>query len=297
MKKSKRKVCVVSIIGRPNVGKSSLINKLVKYNVAITSRVPQTTRDQIVGVITDDEYQLIFIDTPGIHAPFNLLGESLNKEAFSSLSDTDLVLFLTPINEEILKGDKKILEKIKNQKNKIAVISKIDLVTDPEQITTKMKQLEEYGFNHIISVSEKKPKSIEALLKLIKENYTYESDPLYDEDFITDKPMRFIAKEIIRESALNYLKEELPHSIAINIDMFSETLRGIEIQATIYVKKKSQKGILIGKDGTMIKKIGFISRKKLQQLFNLKVNLFLKIKVAEKWVDDKAALKKFGYNI
>ncbi len=289
------KVCIISILGRPNVGKSSLLNKIIKYDLAIVSNVPQTTRDQIMGVCTENDYQFVFVDTPGIHKPLNLLGESLNKEAFSSINDIDCILFLTPVNEEIKSGDKLILERIANSKNKIAVISKIDLAKSPDDISKKIKSLEEFNFQRIISVSNKNDKSIDSLIEILKE-YSYESPPFYDEDYITDKSMRFMAKEYIRESAINLLTDELPHSIAVEVQDFIEEEDRITINAIIYVKKDSQKGILIGKGASMIKKIGTNARMKMSHQFNSKVTLNLKVKVSNKWINDKSALKKFGYN-
>ncbi|MGN3839742.1 GTPase Era [Mycoplasmopsis bovis] len=289
------KVCIISILGRPNVGKSSLLNKIIKYDLAIVSNVPQTTRDQIMGVYTENDYQFVFVDTPGIHKPLNLLGESLNKEAFSSINDIDCILFLTPVNEEIKSGDKLILERIANSKNKIAVISKIDLAKSPDDISKKIKSLEEFNFQKIISVSNKNDKSIDSLIEILKE-YSYEGPPFYDEDYITDKSMRFMAKEYIRESAINLLTDELPHSIAVEVQDFIEEEDRITINAVIYVKKDSQKGILIGKGASMIKKIGTNARMKMGHQFNSKVTLNLKVKVSNKWINDKSALKKFGYN-
>lgn len=289
------KVCIISILGRPNVGKSSLLNKIIKYDLAIVSNVPQTTRDQIMGVYTENDYQFVFVDTPGIHKPLNLLGESLNKEAFSSINDIDCILFLTPVNEEIKSGDKLILERIANSKNKIAVISKIDLAKSPDDISKKIKSLEEFNFQKIISVSNKNDKSIDSLIEILKE-YSYEAPPFYDEDYITDKSMRFMAKEYIRESAINLLTDELPHSIAVEVQDFIEEEDRITINAIIYVKKDSQKGILIGKGASMIKKIGTNARMKMIHQFNSKVTLNLKVKVSNKWINDKSALKKFGYN-
>ncbi|MGV2392517.1 UNVERIFIED_CONTAM: GTPase Era [Campylobacter lari] len=275
------KVCIASIIGRPNVGKSSLLNKIIAYDLAIVSNTPQTTRDQITGVYTDDEYQLVFVDTPGIHKPLNLLGESLNNEAYNSTKDIDCLLFLTPINEKILTGDKAILERIKNIEHKLAVISKIDLAKSPEQLNKKIQELSEYNFQKILSVSQNNLRSIDDLIKEIKK-YAYEGEPFYDKDYITDKSMRFIAKEIIRESAINLLHDELPHSIAVEVNDFFEHEDLIEINATIYVKKHSQKGILIGKSANMIKEIGSRSRRKMQMQFGTKVILKTNVKVADK---------------
>ena len=288
------KVCFVSILGRPNVGKSSLLNNILNYNVAIVSNVAQTTRDQIVGVYNEEGYQIIFTDTPGIHKPESELGEILNKNAYSSTKDTDLILFLSPVNEMISTGDQMIIEKIKNFKNKIGLITKLDLVKDPKILLNKQEELKKYGFDKILGVSTKNSKSIDDLITYIK-TYAYESNPYYDEDSLTDKSMRFLAKEIIRQAAINELFEELPHSIAIEIERFNEDDELIEIESTIFVKKASQKGMVIGANGSKIKKIGMEARKLMNVQFGKKINLFTKVKIAPKWIDDKKTLKKFGY--
>ncbi|WP_406618018.1 GTPase Era [Mycoplasmopsis lipophila] len=288
------KVCFVSILGRPNVGKSSLLNNILNYNVAIVSNVAQTTRDQIVGVYNEEGYQIIFTDTPGIHKPESELGQILNKNAYSSTKDTDLILFLSPVNEMISTGDQMIIEKIKNFKNKIGLITKLDLVKDPKILLDKQEELKKYGFEKVLGVSTKNSKSIDDLITYIK-TYAYESNPYYDEDSLTDKSMRFLAKEIIRQAAINELFEELPHSIAIEIERFSEDDDLIEIESTIFVKKASQKGMVIGANGSKIKKIGMEARKLMNVQFGKKINLFTKVKIAPKWIDDKKTLKKFGY--
>ncbi|AIA29722.1 GTP-binding protein Era [Mycoplasmopsis californica HAZ160_1] len=288
------KVAIVTIIGRPNVGKSSLLNSILNYELAIVSNIPQTTRDQISGVYNEEGYQIVFVDTPGVHKPLNKLGESLNKNAFDALSGIDCVLFLTPVNEPIGQGDKNILEKIKSRDNKIAVISKIDLAKSPSEIQDKITQLNEYGFNKILSVSTSNPNSIRMLIDELK-TFTEDGNPYYDEDYITDKSMRFMTKEIIRVSAMKLLREELPHSIAVEVSEFIEDYNLISIEAVIYVKKDSQKGMVIGKNAQMIKQIGTNARKQIMNLFGIKVDLRLKVKTANKWINDAKFLKKFGY--
>ncbi|VEU76469.1 GTP-binding protein [Mycoplasmopsis columboralis] len=289
------KICFASFIGRPNVGKSSLMNSILDYDVSIVTDVAQTTRDQITGVYTDEDYQIIFTDTPGIHKPENKLGEILNKNAYSTVKDIDVVLFLTPIDEKIGPGDKMILEKISRAKNKVAVITKIDKYhKQPQKMLEKIQELQEYNFTEITSVSVKYPKSVNDLIELIK-SYTYEGEPQYDEDYITDKSMRFLAKEIIRESAINSLYEELPHSIAIEVNEFIESEDLIEIEAIIYVKKPSQKGMVIGAKASKIKQIGQNARYKMMKQFNTRVILNLKVKIANKWNDNEKELAKFGY--
>lgn len=289
------KICFASFIGRPNVGKSSLMNSILDYDVSIVTDVAQTTRDQITGVYTDEDYQIIFTDTPGIHKPENKLGEILNKNAYSTVKDIDVVLFLTPIDEKIGAGDKMILEKISRAKNKVAVITKIDKYhKQPQKMLEKIQELQEYNFTEITSVSVKYPKSVNDLIELIK-SYAYEGEPQYDEDYITDKSMRFLAKEIIRESAINSLYEELPHSIAIEVNEFIESEDLIEIEAIIYVKKPSQKGMVIGAKASKIKQIGQNARYKMMKQFNTRVILNLKVKIANKWNDNEKELAKFGY--
>ncbi|MBU4689500.1 GTPase Era [Mycoplasma zalophidermidis] len=288
------KVSIVTIIGRPNVGKSSLLNQILNYELAIVSNIPQTTRDQINGVYNEPGYQIVFVDTPGIHKPLNKLGESLNKNAYNSLKDIDCILFLSPVNENIGAGDKVILEKIQNQKNKIAVISKVDLAKSPDILLAKVEELRSFGFEKIYSISTDNISSIKSLIEELK-SYCYDGEPYYDEDFITDKSMRFMAKEIIRVSAMKLLREELPHSIAVEVSEFIENENQINIEALIFVKKPSQKGMVIGKDGQMIKNIGINARKHMSMLFGAKVDLRLKVKIADKWINDPKFLKKMGY--
>ncbi|MBU4693378.1 GTPase Era [Mycoplasma zalophidermidis] len=288
------KVSIVTIIGRPNVGKSSLLNQILNYELAIVSNIPQTTRDQINGVYNEPGYQIVFVDTPGIHKPLNKLGESLNKNAYNSLKDIDCILFLSPVNENIGAGDKVILEKIQNQKNKIAVISKVDLAKSPDILLAKVEELRSFGFEKIYSISTDNISSIKSLIEELK-SYCYDGEPYYDEDFITDKSMRFMAKEIIRVSAMKLLREELPHSIAVEVSEFIENENQINIEALIFVKKPSQKGMVIGKDGQMIKNIGINARKRMSMLFGAKVDLRLKVKIADKWINDPKFLKKMGY--
>lgn len=289
------KVCFVSIVGRPNVGKSTLLNNIIQFETAITSNVAQTTRNQILGVYNDEETQIIFTDTPGIHKPQNKLGESLNKQAFSSLDDIDLVLFLTPINDEISRGDNYIIEKLSHVKNKVAIITKIDEHYEPETFITKEKILKELGFEDIWSWSNKNSYDSKLIVEKIKK-YSYESEPFYDPDVITDRPMRFFAMEAIRKFINEYLFEELPHSVAVEIDLFEELEDAPwNIHATIYVKKDSQKGIVIGKGASMLKRIGQSARHYLQDVFDVKVNLRLNVKVNKNWVNDDKLLKKWGY--
>lgn len=290
------KVCWVAIIGRPNVGKSTLINKIIKYDLSIISNKPQTTREQILGIYNENDYQLIFLDTPGIHKPHSIFGDFLNKKALDTLKESDLILFLQPIDQKISNGDLFILEKIKNIENKIALITKKDLMKSNLEIDQKIKELEKFNFKYILTISQDDKKSIDFVVEKIKE-FSYEDDKLYDDDFITDRSELFISKEIIRFAAIENLNDELPHSISIEIIKYDinpeETFRDIE--AIIYCKKDSQKGIIIGKNGSMIKKIGTKARKMISEKFDSKVHLVLSVKVNKDWINNEKQIKKLGY--
>ena len=289
------KVGFVAIIGRPNVGKSTLLNTILDYKVSITSKKPQTTRDQIKGIYNDSESQIIFIDTPGIHKPQQTLGESLNKSSYSSLKDADIILFLSPIDEPIGPGDKLIIEKIKDKK-KVALITKLDKATETEA-RIKARILKENGFETVIGTSVSSIKSINHLISYLKDNLP-EGNLFYGDDDITDKSMRFIAKEIIRESTINRLKDEIPHSIGVVVEEFNEAKSEIsknKIKAVIYVERESQKGIVIGTGGRVIKAIGKISTDKLNELFPNKSKIELKVKVLKKWTNNAKNIKTMGY--
>ncbi len=290
------KVGFVSIIGRPNVGKSTLVNKILNYKVCITSSTPQTTRDQIKGIYNDEDSQIIFIDTPGIHKPKQKLGETLNDVSYKTLTDVDLVLFLQPGDEKIGPGDRFIADTIKGIKNKVAVLTKLDLI-DQDQAKQRAEELKELGFVDVIGVSNKMDNSIDAFIEYVK-LHLQEGERLYGEEDITDVSMRFIAKEIIRESTIENTKEELPHSIGIMIEGFTEPEDPdgqILIEAVIYVERESQKGIVIGAGGAKIKAIGTSSRLKLNEAFGKKVHLDLKVKVNKNWTSKSDEIKKMGY--
>lgn len=295
MTSNQNKICFVTIVGRPNAGKSSLLNTILGYNLSIVTLVAQTTRNQITGVYTEGNLQIIFIDTPGIHKPKSLFGEHLNKEAFDTFSSVDLVLFLSPADEEVLKGDLFILEKLKNVKNKVAVITKLDKVNSrPQLLKDKVNSLMEHDFKEIVATSIENEESIDSLVQLI-EKYSYPGDFQYAEDDVTDKSVLFITKEIIRECAINNLSDELPHSIYVEIENFEEDENFLLVEGIIYVTKDSQKGMLIGKNASMIKKIGQLARNKISSQFEKRVNLFLKVKVSKNWQKDPKILKKIGY--
>lgn len=290
------KVGFVSIIGRPNVGKSTLLNKVLDYKVSITSSTPQTTRDQIKGIYNDEESQIIFIDTPGIHKPKQLLGESLNEVSYKSIKEADLVLYLQPGDEKIGPGDRLIIESMKEVKSKVAVITKLDLI-NPDDAKNKAMELKALGFTEVIGVSVQMRNSISAFVDFIKTKLP-EGHQLYGEDDITDMSMRFISKEIIRESVIENLTDEIPHSIGVIVDSFNEpddTSSHYSISATIFVERESQKGIVVGANGKKIKAIGIASREKIETMLGEKVFLSLKVKVNKKWTSDAEQIKKMGY--
>ncbi|ACF07416.1 GTP-binding Era-like protein [Metamycoplasma arthritidis] len=292
-----KKVCIVALIGRPNTGKSTLMNHLISYELAIVSKHAQTTRDDIKGFYNDDEYQIIFIDTPGIHKGESLLSKRLNKRAQDALKDVDLVLFLSPANEVVGKGDEFIIKTIEDAgvKNKLAIISKVDLVDDKTKLDKKAGYLKKMGFASVFGVGKGHDQSYRDLLEIIK-TYAKEDEAMYPEDYISDVSMRFIAKEIIRESAIKRLFQELPHSIAVEITDFIERDKSpYIINGTIYVKKESQKGILIGHNASMIKEISVEARKKMQQIFDHSVFLKVNVKISNNWVNDEKEIKKLGY--
>ncbi|MCK5945786.1 MAG: GTPase Era [Mycoplasmataceae bacterium] len=289
------KVGFITIVGRPNVGKSTLLNKILEYKVSITSDKPQTTRDQIKGIYNDEDSQIIFIDTPGIHKPKQKLGESLNESSYKSLKGVELVLFLQPIDDEIGPGDQFVIDKISNNK-RAAVITKIDK-SDMEAVEERVEELKALGFDQVIATSVEIDASISSLIGFLKEHLV-EGEPFYERDDITDKSMRFIAKEIIRESAINMTRDEIPHSLGVEIEEFKEPAteeEQIRIVASIHVERDSQKGILIGHKGSMIKKIGSSARRKLKYNFNQRVHLELRIKVNKNWTSKASEIIKMGY--
>ena len=288
------KVCWVALIGRPNVGKSTLMNNIIKYDLSIVSPIAQTTRDQINGIYTDDQYQIIFVDTPGIHKPVSKFGNVLNNSAWNTLKEVDLILFLNPINQEISTGDQLIINELKSFNNKIAVITKDDLLQSQLDLEIRFKQLKDFGFNKIISINNLKENKIDNLLNEIK-TFAYEDQQYYEADDITDKSQLFLIKEMIRNSAIKFLSEELPHSIFIEINQYDQEKHRLSIDAIIYCKKESQKGIIVGKNGSMIKKIGSDARRAIMNKFNINVNLNLMVKVNKNWINNLKVLKNFKY--
>lgn len=289
----------IGIIGRPNVGKSTLLNSILGEKVAITTDKPQTTRNSIRGIHTrfDEEggVQMVFIDTPGIHKAKNKLGAAMTEMAITTFKETDVVLFLVDGSMKKGPGDKYILEMIRSLATpKILVINKIDKMS-PQEYAEIFAEYDETGvFDGIFGTSALEGKNVPALLEKI-ESYLEEGPMYFPEDMVTDHPERFIVSEIIREKVLNYLEEEVPHGVAVEIESYKEEEKITRIGAVIYCEKKSHKGIIIGKQGKKLKGIGKSARLEIEALLGVKVYLELWVKVKENWRDSDFALSNFGY--
>ncbi|WAJ24876.1 GTPase Era [Lacrimispora xylanolytica] len=288
----------VTLIGRPNVGKSTLMNHLIGQKIAITSDKPQTTRNRIQTVYTDDRGQIIFLDTPGIHKAKNKLGEYMVSVAEHTLKEVDVVLWLVEPTTYIGAGEQYIAEQLSNVKTPIIlVINKIDTVKNQEDILTFISTYKDIcNFAEIVPVSALKDKNTDLMLELIYKYLPY-GPQYYDEDTVTDQPMRQIAAELIREKALRLLKDEIPHGIAVTVEKMTERQNGImDVEANIVCERDSHKGIIIGKGGSMLKKIGTQARKEIENLMDTKVNLQLWVKVRKEWRDSELYMKNYGYN-
>ena len=287
-----------AILARPNTGKSTLLNFITGQKIAITTPVAQTTRKQIKGIYTKDNCQIIFIDTPGVHKPLNKLGEFLTEQAILALDDSDVIVFMVDITTKAGKGDIWIVENCLKKINKpvIIVANKADLIKDEikkEENIISYKTLFEKNLP-VIKISAKTGKNVENLIEEIKK-YLPSGVPLYDEETITDQNMRMIASEVIREKIILNTKEEIPHSVAVMVDEYKTEGNLDKIKATIFVSAESQKGIIIGSKGQMLKKIGTDSRIELEEIIEGKVYLELFVKVKKNWQKDKNALKMLGY--
>ena len=290
----------VTFIGRPNVGKSTLMNRLIGQKIAITSNKPQTTRNRIQTVLTTEEGQIVFVDTPGIHKAKNKLGEYMVNIAERSLNEVDLVLWLLEPSNFIGAGEKHIIEQLKKVKTPvILVINKIDMVKREEILAFIDTYRKEYDFAEIVPVSARTGDNTDELVKVIL-NYLPYGPQFYDEDTVTDQPQRQIVAEMIREKALRSLEEEIPHGIAVSIEKMTERKsKGgsiCDIEATIICERDSHKGIIIGKQGSMLKKIGTQARIEMENLLDMKVNLQLWVKVKKDWRDSDFMIKNFGYD-
>ena len=292
---------IVAISGQPNVGKSTILNGLLKEKVAIVSKRPETTRDNIRGIYTEGDYQIVFIDTPGIHKPHDLLGKVMLTRAQSTLMESELILFVTEKKIAFNSEDERILERLPDPsegKKVILVVNKADRVKDKKIFLPLMKKAQEkYPFDEIVPMSALKEKHLDDLLEIIKKHIP-EGPFLYDEDELTDKTYEFQIEEIIREKILKTTYQELPHAVAVSVDQVqrNEETGKKEIFSTIYIERASQKSIIIGTSGEMIKKIRQLAQSEIRDLVGESVHLELWVKVQEKWKKDPEALRELGYS-
>ena len=287
-----------TLIGRPNVGKSTLMNHLIGQKIAITSNKPQTTRNRIQTVYTDEKGQIVFLDTPGIHKAKNKLGEYMVNVAERTLNEVDVILWLVEPSTFIGAGERHIAEQLQGIKTPIIlVINKTDTVKNQEDILTFINAYKDIcNFAEIVPVSALRDKNTDRLLEQLFKYLPY-GPQFYDEDTVTDQPMRQIAAELIREKALRMLDDEIPHGIAVVIDQMKERPNGIiDVDATIVCERDSHKGIIIGKGGSMLKRIGTAARMEIENLMDTKVNLKLWVKVRREWRDSDMYMKNYGYN-
>lgn len=287
----------VSIIGRPNVGKSTLINRLVGEKIAIISSKPQTTRNNILGILTEEHMQIVFTDTPGIHEPSSMLAELMVKSANDAMKDTDAILFLVEPIANVGRTEEKIIENLKKlQTPVILLINKIDTVQKDILLSVISKYTEKFDFAAVIPISARRADGIDAvkqeLLPFLNEGPQY-----FPEDMVTDQPERQIAAEIIREKLLHTLNKEVPHGIAIEIFKMADKKNQISIEANIYCEKQSHKGIIIGKGGEMLKKVGTNARTELERMYDKKVFLNLWVKVDEDWRNKRGKIANFGFEL
>ena len=288
----------VTLIGRPNVGKSTLMNHLIGQKIAITSKKPQTTRNRIQTVYTCEQGQIVFVDTPGIHKAKNKLGEYMVNVAERTLSEVDVILWLVEPTTFIGAGERHIAEQLKKTKTPvILVINKIDTVKRDEILLFIDTYRKICDFAEIVPASALKGQNLQEVIDVIFKYLPY-GPQFYDEDTVTDQPMRQIASEMIREKALRSLDEEIPHGIAVYIDRMEERKGGhiMDIDATIVCERDSHKGIISGKGGAMLRKIGSLARKDIEEMLEMQVNLKLWVKVKKDWRDSDFLIKNFGYD-
>ncbi|WP_102026993.1 GTPase Era [Salirhabdus sp. Marseille-P4669] len=288
----------ISIVGRPNVGKSTFMNKVLGQKIAIMSDKPQTTRNKIQGVMTKKDAQIIFIDTPGIHKPKHRLGDFMVKTAEHTLNEVDAILFMVNAEEGYGAGDQYIIDKLQSIRNPVfLVINKIDKV-HPDKLLTLIDQYrEKMDFQEIVPISALEGNNVEHLIDVLT-NYLPEGPQYYPEDQITDHPERFIISELIREKVLHLTREEIPHSVAVVIDVIEEReqRKAVYVQATIITERPTQKGIIIGKQGKMLKEIGSLARKDIEALLGSKIFLELWVKVQKDWRNRMSQLQEYGFN-
>ena len=287
----------VTIAGAPNVGKSTLLNRMIGEKISITSKKPQTTRNRIIGIVHRPSSQIVFIDTPGVHRAKGALNVRIVNVALSALADVDLILVVLDVTNPDPDSEKILVRRLGKQKRPvILVLNKIDLIKKPELLIIIDKWVKTYPFEAVIPVSAKHGTQVEELVKAM-ERILPNGPPFFPEDAVTDMPERFIAAEMVREKVFRLTGEEVPYSIAVTIDSFSEDAKGslVKIYATIHVERDSQKGIIIGKSGSKLKKIGEEARMEIQRMVGARVFLKLFVRVQKNWSKDTKALRRFGY--
>ena len=275
-----------SFIGRPNVGKSTLLNSILNKKVVITSNKPQTTRNLVQGIYNEDDTQIIFVDTPGIHKAHNKLGRALNKQAYFTINDVDIIIMVVDITEKVGSGDKFVIDILKNVENKpvFLVINKIDKLPREEILSKIEEYMSLYNFTEVIPVSARKKDNVDRLIEVIKK-YLPDNIKYFDSDTVTNSSPEFIISELIREKVLELTDEEVPHSVTCIVDELYEEEKIINIGASIIVDRENLKKIIIGKNGNMIKEIGIRARKDIEEYFGKQVYLDLFVKVIPKWRD------------
>ena len=296
MKEKQHKSGFIAVIGRPNVGKSTLINSLIGQKIAIMSDKPQTTRNRILCILTRPEAQIVFLDTPGIHKPKHKLGEYMVKAAEGTLKEVDAIFFVVDATEKMGPGEYYILERLQaTAKPVILVVNKLDLIEKEQVLPIISHYTDKYPFVGVVPISAKEETNLDALIEEV-EKYLPEGPQYYPEDMVTDQPERLIVAELVREKALQLTRDEVPHAIAVDVDEMKARDNGdTYIRVTIYVERDSQKGILIGAKGSMLKKIGRLARADIEMLLGTRVFLDLWVKVKKDWRDRDSVLRGFGF--
>ncbi len=294
-----KKTAFIAIVGKPNVGKSSILNKILKQKIAIVSSKPQTTRTRIMGVLTENDTQLVFIDTPGLHKPRNSLDKYMLRSVSESVAGVDVCVLVTEADKHISEEELQLIDKFKSMNMPaVLAINKTDTVQDKSKLAVQIAELSQlYDFQSIVPCSAQTGSGIDDL-KLELGKLAYESDFMFDEDTLTDQPERVIASEIIREKLLRLLDKEIPHGSAVFVERMKERPDSniIDIDATIYCERDTHKGIIIGKGGSMLKKIGTYARQDMEKFFDCKINLQIWVKVKEDWRNREGILRSLGYD-
>ncbi len=296
---TKTKTAFIAIVGKPNVGKSSILNRLLGEKIAIVSSKPQTTRTRIMGVLTEESSQLVFIDTPGLHKPRNDLDRYMLRSINESVAGVDMCVLVTEANRPVSEEEKQLIEKFRSMDiPAVLAINKIDTINDKSVLAGQISSLAElYDFSAVVPCSAQTGSGIDILKKEMR-SLAPEGDFMFDEDTLTDQPERVIAAEIVREKLLRLLEREVPHGSAVFVERMKERESGdiIDIDAVIYCERSSHKGIIIGKGGSMLKKIGTYARQDMEKFFDCKVNLQIWVKVKEDWRNRESILRSLGYD-